>query len=74
MAYRRVQERNYEGVVYAAFAEVSDNSQKAVALEEVKNLVRTEGGSVYKVETLDGIFAGVQVMRDDEVLYSKFRK
>jgi len=72
MSFRRVQERDYSRLVYAAFAEVTDNNVKAVAVEEVTELVN-EGAAVYKVETLDGVFAGVQVISGDEVLYSKFR-
>lgn len=72
MAYRRIQERNFEPLVYAAFSENKDNNAKSQAAQEVTALVN-EGGKVYKVETLDGIFAGIQVIKDDEILYSKFR-
>jgi hypothetical protein len=72
MAYRRTIEKNYENIVMAVYAEDPDNANKANAVSEVAGLVN-EGALVYKVETLDGIFVGVQVINNDEVLYSKFR-
>ena len=74
MAYQHTIETNYERIVNAVFAEESDNSVKQSAVLEVRGYVE-DGARVYKVEDRErGVFAGVQVIKDDEILFSKFRK
>ena len=74
MNLQRIPDRDYISTLFACYAEVKDNSLKMEAETIVTNLIRA-GNKPFKVEDrTNGVLVGFEVIHEDEVLFSKYRK
>jgi len=74
MELQRTRESNWNNLLYAVFAEEKDNDVKISAKEVVGNFI-SQGAIMKKVEDREsGVFVGVEVYLQGNIVYSKFRK
>ena len=74
MQLQRIIEPNWNSVLYASFAEETDNNIKIQAGELVASFV-SQGGVVKKVEDrTSSAFVGVECYYGGELVYSNYRK
>lgn len=74
MELQRTRESNWNNLLYAVFAEEKDNDVKISAKEVVGNFIG-QGAIMKKVEDREsGVFVGVEVYLQGNIVYSKFRK
>ena len=74
MILERTIEPFWNNLLYAAYAEVQDNSIKIAAKDTVGDYI-SQGAVLKKVEDREnGVFMGVEVYLSGNIVFSKYRK